>query len=277
MNFPKYWAKASDREFVCWRWSDSSQAEAERLAGEAVRKLADRFAAGAKPLSRYAYSDRPLREPVLDELRGGDGGVAAVITRNSYGCLVLNAARILFVDVDLPEPKRAGGLLKRLFGKAPPPLTNDAETQALARAETWAQNNPGWGWRVYRTRAGLRLLATHALFEPDVEPTQSVFNAMGADPLYRRLCQVQKCFRARLTPKPWRCGFGAPPVRWPWPDARTEGIFQKWDSRYQKVCADRATCELIAKLGSDRIHPDVQLVLKLHDETTRAESRLPLA
>jgi len=33
--------------------------------------------------------------------------VAAAITRNSYGCLVLNTARVMFVDVDLPELDRA--------------------------------------------------------------------------------------------------------------------------------------------------------------------------
>lgn len=277
MNFPKFWAQGSDQGYICWRWSDSSLAEAEHLAREAARNRARRFAAGNEPLGRYGYADRPLREPVLNELRGGDGGVAAVVTRNSYGCLVLNAARILFVDVDLPEPKRAGGFFKRLFGKAEPPAPNDAETRALAQAEAWARNNAGWGWRVYRTRAGLRLLATHALFEPDAELTQAVFDATDADPLYRRLCQVQKCFRARLTPKPWRCGIASPPARWPWPDARAEGSFKKWEASYQQACRDRATCELVARFGNEQIHPDVQLILKLHDETTQAESRRSLA
>jgi hypothetical protein len=249
------------------------------MAREAARRIAQRFAAGAEPLGRYAYSDRPLREPVLRELRGSAGDVAAVITRNSYGCLVLNTARVMFVDVDLPEPKRpaAGGWLKKLFGGAEPPPVDDAEGRTLAQAEAWAQANPGWGWRIYRTRAGLRLLATHALFEPDSDPTLAVFDAMGTDPLYRRLCQVQRCFRARLTPKPWRCGVGVPPVRWPWPDARAEASFQQWEARYRTACRDRATCELVTALGSDQIDPEVQLVLGVHDEATLAGSRQSLA
>jgi hypothetical protein len=278
MNFPRFWAKGTHQSFTCWRWSDSSAAEAEQLAREAARKLAERFARGITPQDRYAYADRPLREPVLREFWGGAGSLAAVITRNSYGCLVLNTSRVMFVDVDLPQPKRTfGGLLKGLFGKAQAPQTNDAETRALAQAEAWAQRNPGWGWRVYRTRAGLRLLATHAIFEPEGPQTQAVFDATGTDPLYRRLCAAQKCFRARLTPKPWRCGVGTPPVRWPWLKAGDEETFQKWEGRYQQACRNRATCERVATFGNEQIHPDVQVVLQVHDETTRADSRLSLA
>jgi len=41
--------------------------------------------------------------------------------------------------------------------------------------------------------------------------------------------------------------------------------------------ASRATCELVRKAGNSDIHPDVQLILGVHDETTRAESKLELA
>ena len=82
-------------------------------------------------------------------------------------------------------------------------MTQDS---AIAKVENWTRNNPDWGWRIYRTRAGLRLLATHALFDPEAAASDGVFDALGADPLYRQLCKTQKCYRARLTPKPWRCG-----------------------------------------------------------------------
>jgi hypothetical protein len=278
MNFPKFWAKGTHQQFTCWRWSDSSLAEAAALAQEGARRLAERFVAGDKLRRGYGYPDRPLREPVLREIKAPGGEVAAVITRNSYGALVLNTARIMFVDVDLPEPKSPlGGWLKNLFGKPEPsaaPITHDT---VLAQAQAWSQSHPGWGWRVYRTKAGLRLLATHALFEPEGASTEQVFDALGADPLYRRLCRTQKCFRARLTPKPWRCGFKNPPDRWPWPDAKAEARFKDWEARYQKACRDYATCELVATPGSQQIDPTVQLILNIHDETTLAESKLDLA
>jgi hypothetical protein len=219
-----------------------------------------------------------LREPVLREIRNGAGELTAVLTRNSYGCLVLNAARAMFVDIALPEPRAsAGGWLGRLFGKPRPAPSAARVDAALAKAKAWSARQPGWGWRVYRTRAGLRLLATHALFEPHAETTQAVFAELDSDLFYRQLCGTQKCFRARLTPKPWRCGVVNPPVRWPWEDPRAEGRFKEWESRYLEHCRDYATCELVETVGSPPLHPEIEPLVNLHDDTTRAESKLPSA
>lgn len=277
MNFPPYWAKGSCQGFACWRWSHRSVADAQSLADDAARKLADRFKAGDMPEHGYGYPDRPFRELVIRELKDHSGGLTAVVTRNSQGCLVLNAARVMFVDVDLPEPGRPGGFLKRLFGKPEPSSGIDQIGNAIARVEMWTRNHPEWAWRVYRTRAGLRLLATHALFEPDAEETESVFEALGADPLYRRLCRTQKCFRARLTPKPWRCGIHKKPERWPWLNAKAQSKFESWASLYENTCRNWATCELIKTLGSDSVHPDVKTLVDLHDDATRVGSKVTLA
>jgi hypothetical protein len=278
MNFPQFWARGVCGDFFCWRWSSSSLGEAQTLADQAAAQLAERFKHGDLPGQRHGYyPDRPFREQVPRELKNPAGELVALVTRNSYGCLVLNAARVMFIDVDLPEPKRNGGWFSRLFGK--PDLTppGDPQDAALAKAEAWSRNHTGWGWRVYRTRAGLRLLATHVLFEPEVAATDGVFDALGADPLYRQLCLNQKCFRARLTPKPWRCGVLRKAERWPWLNEKAEARFKKWEVGYQAKSSQWATCECIRKLGNSGVHPDVQLVLAVHDEVTRAESKLGLA
>jgi hypothetical protein len=276
MNFPPFWAKGFSGDFSCWRWSANSVAEAQSLADQAAQQLADRFAHGDFPPKHGGYyPNRPFREPVIQEIKNDAGERAALITRNSYGCLVLNTARAMFVDVDLPEPK-SPGLIQRLFGKSSttPVVT---ESSALVKVEDWIRNYPEWGWRIYRTRAGLRLLATHALFDPETAASDGAFEALGADPLYRQLCRTQKCFRARLTPKPWRCGVRQKPERWPFLDARAEKHFQKWEAQYQSYSFNWATCELVKKVGHDAVHPAVQPILKLHDEMTKAESGLKLA
>lgn len=277
MNFPRFWAKGDHSGFICWRWSDVSLQEAKAAAEEAARRVAERFARGDRLTRHYGYTDRPMREPVLRELRNNAGAIAAVITRNSYGCLVLNTARVMFVDVDLPQPEPAGGLFKRLFGGPKIPSANPAENGAIAKAEMWARAHSGWGWRVYRTRAGLRLLATHDVFEPETAASDGVFDALDADPLYRQLCKVQKCFRARLTPKYWRCDGNRPPARWPFENEKAEKRFNKWQGEYDRLTASFATCEFIRQTGNETVHPDVQLILGLHDESTRAESKLALA
>jgi hypothetical protein len=181
------------------------------------------------------------------------------------------------VDVDLPQPKPEGGLLKRLFGGPKLPPSNTAQNDAIARVELWTRQHPDWSWRIYRTRAGLRLLAAHALFDPETAVENGVFEALGADPLYRQLCRAQKCFRARLTPKPWRCGVQGKPERWPWLNAKAEARFRKWEESYRSESEPWATCELIRQLGTAGTHPEVQPIVAVHDEATRAGSKLQLA
>jgi len=278
MNFPKFWARGSSGNFFCWRWSSQSIADAQSLADQAAQQLADRFQSGDFPPKHGGYyPDRPFREQVMQEIKNDAGETSAVVTRNSYGCLVLNTSRAMFVDIDLPEPKASGGFFKKLFGKPDVAPATDPQSAAMTRIENWTRNNPDWGWRIYRTRAGLRLLATQGLVEADSEIADGVFEALGADPLYRKLCKAQKCFRARLTPKPWRCGIRSKPERWPWLDAKQEKHFQKWEAQYLSFSANWATCEFIRHIGNPDIHADVQSVLKLHDGPTRSESKLQLA
>jgi hypothetical protein len=277
MNFPKFWARGTSGDFVIWRWSSQSLVDAQSLADQAVQQLVARFGAGKFPPHQgHYYPDRPFREQVMQETRNVAGEMVAVVTRNSYGCLVLNTARAMFVDIDLPEP-RPPGLFQRLFGKSDTSAPSDHYGAAMARIENWTRNNSQWGWRIYRTRAGLRLLATQGPVEADSTMAEGVFDALGADPLYRKLCKSQKCFRARLTPKPWRCGIRTKPERWPWLDARQEKHFQKWEAQYLSFSANWATCEFIRHIGNPDIHDSIQDIVKLHDGPTRAESKLKLA
>jgi hypothetical protein len=278
MNFPPFWARGRSGDFFSWRWSFVSLAEAQSLATQAAQQLAERFGRDGPPPSRSGYyPNRPFREQLLREIKDDAGETFAVITRNSYGSQVLNTTRVMFVDIDLPEPKRAGGFLRSLFGKPETSPPKGPQDEALAKIENWTRLNPEWGWRIYRTRAGLRLLATQGLVEADSAAAKGVFEALGADPLYCKLCQNQKCFRARLTPKPWRCGVHRKPARWPWLDEKQEKRFQKWETEYQTKSALWATCAFVRHVGNPALHPQVQTILKIHDDSTLAESKLDLA
>jgi hypothetical protein len=268
MNFPQFWARGRSGSFSVWRWSDASVDEVKVAAQAAAERMAAQFAADGLS-NAYGYGNRPMREPVLREMRDASGELAWAVTRNSYGSHVLNSAIALFVDVDFPEQKPKGaGLFGSLFGKKPAEAEDPAKAP-MAKAAAWAEGHPGWNWRIYRTKAGVRLLATHALFHPDDPVCEQVFTAMGADPLYRKLCQTQKCFRARLTPKPWRCGIGHPPARWPFQDHGEEHAFANWDAKYQAASRAKATCQLLDK-GSGVVHDELREMVALHDEATRA-------
>ncbi|KAG1246597.1 hypothetical protein G6F68_014572 [Rhizopus microsporus] len=109
--------------------------------------------------------------------------------------LVLGGAAVVLVNTALLMQRR-----RRLAA------AGGAEGVALQRVAAFSEQHPDWHLRAYRTPAGLRVLAMHATFPPEDEQLQAVFKALGADTLYARMCRLQHCFRARLTPKPWRVG-----------------------------------------------------------------------
>ena len=59
-------------------------------------------------------------------------------------------------------------------------------------------------FRLYGTPAGFRIIAVHNTIAPNANLVAEWFEYFHADANYVRLCQVQQCFRARLTAKPWR-------------------------------------------------------------------------
>ena len=143
-----------------------------------------------------------MREEIVREITGPEGDLSAVLTRNAYGAVVLNAARAFFIDVDLPKPPPPSFLkrfLQGLFGgvEAVGSIA-DRENAAQAKRQEWLADHRQWGLRVYRTRSGLRYLVTHALFEPGSADSEAAMHFLGCDPNYQVLCRAQKSFRARL-------------------------------------------------------------------------------
>jgi hypothetical protein len=283
MNIPKYWAKEiqpaendSGHRFLlkCWQWSNLSQADADERAKIRARELLIKTRSG-QLLQRYAYGQRAMREEIKEGITNRNGDEIGVITRNSYGSLVLNAAGAMFVDVDFDDhgAEAAGGMLKRFLGgkKAESP-----EAQSLKSIEAWAVQNPDLGLRVYRTFAGLRCLVTNYLFDPAGADSLRIMSALKADPLYINLCKNQQCFRARLTPKPWRIGAGQPP-RYPWEDPAQETEYRQWEGEYQLWAANFTACKLVKTFGRDEIHPDISPLLAIHDDMACGDPSLALA
>jgi hypothetical protein len=282
MNIPKHWAKAvqpvirpSGRPFLAqkWGWSDLSFDEAHLRARQAVDSMVRKLAAG-ETLDRYGYGERPLREEILQTITDHREEPVAAITRNGYGALVLNTARVMFVDIDFPEEGGGGlGGLGKLFGRK----AVSREEATLRALTEWTAAMPGWGMQVYRTKAGLRCLVTHDLFDPAADISVDLLRSLGSDPLYVTLCKQQASFRARLTPKPWRCGFPNPPSRFPWENRDDQQRYREWEQAYGRVTAQFTTCKPIVRLGSDREHPQAAMIRELHDQHACANHNLDLA
>ncbi len=262
MRLAKFWVRQPGEavgpggrtRVTCRGWSNESLEAARVNARETARRLAEKIASGRNVRGEYLYGDRPLPEPVLREF-GYGGEPGAVVTRNMYGALVLNARDLMFADIDRE-------------GEPPQRVVNEIQGIS-ARA--------GLSGRVYRTAAGYRLLITNASFDPASDVSQSVLQQYGSDPLYVRLCKLQQSFRARLTAKPWRCGVGMPPVKFPFENAQDEARFREWEARYTATAAGYATCQYLTSVGNAGVHPAFQQLVDYHDLECKATTSLPLA
>lgn len=297
-------------------WSDLGQDEAQRHADERAAEAMARARSGEKVSSReyktpYGEAGLPIREEIL--ARHGD----SVITRNAYGAHCLNTPSTLFIDVDVPDsalpPKVSAGLYLTVIvgiqlavwgrgwgwhvGVLIPSVIlaiwlhgaidrlnrrHDRTPQVLTRArvDAFLKAHEDWRIRLYETPAGYRLLVTHRPFDPVDPEAQAAMTALGADRLYQRLSLTQRCFRARLTGKPWRMGIDRHivprPGTWPVNPARLADR-RAWTADYDRRAEAFAACRFIADSGNAAEHPDVTPVRTLHDALSRATSDLPIA
>jgi hypothetical protein len=260
MLIPSHWSKArgsaedpEGKRFALqiWGWSQTSVAEAAQLAGRRLAEACARVARGALRDEAYFYGKAPLREEVVRGVAGAAADAAAVVTRNRYGALVLNTSRVPFIDVDDPS-----GPLERVR----------AACGRFSRTS----------FRIYRTAAGFRVLATDLLLDPASSESAGMLAAFAADPFFVKLCKLQASFRARLTPKPWRCGCGLPPGSYP-REGRAVSAMSSWLQEYGAACRAKATCELLETQGPGRTLPEAQPIVAEHDRACRVGESLPLA
>jgi hypothetical protein len=287
MRIPTHWTKASytgrnleGKELTCtaWGWSFNGLAAAEEDARSRARRVFDYLINGRRPDS-YEYTDRPLREEIVEAVRH-NGKDLAIITRNRYGALILNTASVLFVDIDYPRIQPDGLLDAFLLGLSG---TRRRRRQAALQETTlnsvrdWAARHQNHRFRVYRTCAGLRLLFVDQHYAPGSPQVARILEELGSDPLYRTLTAKQECFRARLTPKPWRCGAKVPPSQYPWPSEEQERRYRAWQERYRQAGQAYAVCELIECYGDTLGDDQISAVLERHDDLTCADRPMQLA
>ncbi|GAB2461238.1 MAG: hypothetical protein ACN6O3_12190 [Comamonas sp.] len=154
------------------------------------------------------------------------------------------------------------------------------QQQALQRVQDFAAAHPDWSLRLYQTPAGMRVLATHRPFDPLEPEVQRFFDAIGVDRLYARMCRNQRCFRARLTGKPWRMDIAEHmrprPGVWPINPERLPER-EAWVARYEQRSAGYAACRFVQALGPERTDAAIAGVVALHDDLSKANRSLPLA
>jgi hypothetical protein len=185
-------------------------------------------------------------EPIVDtrSIYNLDAG-SAWLTVNRYNAAVLNSRNMLIGDIDFGDDRlnrHAGASRIEDVVESLESLGRlDDDYRGIAAELRFAAQS----YRVYRTCNGCRVICTSRCFPIDEQHFIGfrLMRFLRCDPLYIALCDRQKCYRARLTPKPWRCdpGFGH-------------------------------VCKLEYQHGGDDVHPDLVEQLALHDEMTLPEA-----
>jgi hypothetical protein len=161
----------------------------------------------------------------------------------------------------------------------PESKTNRSGSRQRPACEFRAPKSWGGGHRdlgglafVYETAGGLRVILAHREMDPCSEETGRTLDFVGSDPLYLRLCRNQKSFRARITPKPWRCGHHAPTERWPFLETKSAKSFEAWESEYLRKIQDYSFVRLVERVGDGKIHAESRRCWRC-----TMKSRVPIA
>lgn len=298
-------------------WSTDSDEHAQHMAEERAKAALLRAQTG-EPLPRhepkvpYNGADGvPIREEVI--ARDGD----TVVTRNSYGALCLNTPDVLFADVDgkraAPIPisgigsfaiaylvgsifyHRSGeataGVAATIALMVSAPILHgiaslwmsrpaSAQRRVLRALSRLAGADRSVLFDLYQTPLGHRVLARHKRFDPTSREAKQLLETLHTDPVFVQMCVKQRCFRARVTPKPWRIGMTdrmkPRPGIWPVNPARREDR-RRWTVRYEQASEGFSACRFVQTIGAGSEDTPVRRVRELHDALSRARADLPIA
>ena len=137
-------------------------------------------------------------------------------------------------------------------------FAEDSAEMNIELIEDFSRDHPDWNMRVYRTPAGLRIMVLHDVFQPNDPLVEKFFESVDSDPQYVWMCKRQECFRARVSPKPWRVLPSTVEQKLDqgvWPVA--EGFIaerKSWVNQYAIASKGYASCRFERHIGSDTVH-----------------------
>lgn len=246
------------QEITCYGGSNISIEDARAKAKEKAEKI-ERKIKGEKHL--FDEYEAEIREEILRIIDDH-----SAITRNRYGASVLNVEKMMILDIDKPRAT-IGGLFRKKDDRSDKDRIFD-----MVRKLTATPKYQGYGFRLYETYQGARVIVLGKEFDPRDRETKKMMDEFNCDPLYTFLCIKQGCYRARLTPKPYRMKMHGYKVKYPRDGNESE--FQQWLSQYESNSRSFCVCRFIEQIGTNH---SLNNMIDLHDEMTGVNFRQPLA
>lgn len=266
MKIYKHWAIEKQRILIdgmeqiitCYGGSNISLEDARIRAKEKAEKV-KRKIKGEKHL--FDEYETEIREEILQIIDD-----RSAITRNRYGAQVLNAENLLILDID--KPKSSFGDLFKKKDAGQDKLRIFDMVKKLASTPKYQ----GYCFRLYETYQGARVIVLGRGFDPRDGETVKIMSEFNCDRLYMTLCQKQRCFRARLTPRPHRMKMQRYKVQFPREGDDPE--LRQWLADYERESRNFSVCRFVEQVGTSH---HVNNVIRLHDEITGVNFRQALA
>lgn len=237
--------------------SNVSEADTKNDAENKIARIQDKIA-GNKPELAY---DVDIREEIIEEIDSKN-----IVTRNRYGALVLNSENLLFIDIDEAKSSFWNLFFKPKTSKKERMLGDIEKTISLPKYKYFS-------FRLYETCNGYRLLVTNQNFDARSTETYKIMRDFNVDYIYLHLCVQQNCFRARLTPKPFRIAQKEIKLIYPNRSNEAEMKLSNWVYEYDKKSDNFATCKLIKSYGK----PVYNKAINYHDRISKINYNQKLA
>ncbi|GAA6130156.1 hypothetical protein NBRC116187_05160 [Halopseudomonas sabulinigri] len=252
MKYYKFWVKESVKinvgqsaEFVSILSGSNTSIEDARLELAKQSRFVEQKINGESPADDYEVPIKEHVEQVIDE--------ANIITVCRYGAKILNTCQYTVLDlddypIDFFDMFRAVRKLpkkERIVAKFLQRLTKHPEL--------------GTDFRIYETTKGVRVIGKKYI-EPAGKGYATLMRSLRVDWLYIILSQKQQCYRARVTPKPYRMKIKTIKVTSPL-DCETQ-TYQDWAKDYAVAAQRFSVVKLIQTVGADFSR---EPVIRLHD------------
>jgi len=244
-------------EFVSILSGSNESIEDARLEVAKQSRFVEQKINGVAPAEDYEVPIKEHVEQVIDD--------ANIITICRYGAKILNTCQYTVLDLD-DYPVDFFDMF-RSVRKLP------KKERIVAKFLQRLAKHPELGsdFRIYETTKGVRVIGKKYI-EPTGTGYAALMRKLRVDWLYIVLSQKQQCYRARVTPKPYRMKIKTIKVTSPL-DCETQ-LYQDWATDYAAAAARYSVVKLIQSVGEDFSR---EPVIRLHDTLCNEGRSLNLA
>ena len=236
----------------------SNQSE-EAASQKAVEKAKDieRRIAERKPKDSYQVAIKEHVNEVIDD--------SNIITVCRYGAKILNTTSHTILDLD--------DYPVHLFDCFKPVRKLNKKDRIVFKFEQSVQKFPelGTNFRIYETTKGIRVIGNKYI-NPDSDGYTALMRKLYVDWIYIELSKKQRCYRARLTPKPHRMKIQTIKVKSP-VDCQDDA-YLNWEQAYTRKSSQYSVVRLVKSLGRDFSNDKI---VKMHDRICNLAAARTLA